>query len=87
MLLKSDLKDLASLLLTLKKSNKEMQWANLYNKLDMLDSVGQFLERLKLLNQSLEERNLASSITDKKDWFGNISKENIRNKWLQYHIP
>lgn len=32
----------------------------------MLDSVGQFLGRLKLLNQSLEERNLASSITDKK---------------------
>lgn len=43
-----------------------MQWANLYNKLSKLDSVGQFLERLKLLNQSLEERNLALSITDKK---------------------
>lgn len=43
-----------------------MQSANLYNKLDKLNSVGQFLERLKLLIQSLEERNLALSIIDKK---------------------
>lgn len=60
------IKGLGIITLTIKKSNKEMQSANLYNKLDKLNSVGQFLERLKLLIQNLEERNLALSIIDKK---------------------